>query len=157
MKRRYCTHVMCRPCMQQSATSSVSVMLVSWEDVCRWAHHPVLSTNSGFSNTITRQRRFTTTGVADVVVVPMKTAIIIFCIFIFIFFSMYLVLFSIILYRAIVTVYTDNIFLYNYPRQMRQIIHLSSVGCFTPAWRKTVQKNCEVSRVKGIIDLNLRQ
>ena len=31
---------------------------------------------------------------------------------------MYLVLFSIVLYRTIVTAYTDNIFLYNYLRQM---------------------------------------
>ena len=61
---------------------------------------------------------------------------------------MYLVLFSIVLYRTIVTVYTDNIFLYNYLRQMYKIIHLSPVGCFTPARGKTVQKNREVSGVK---------
>ena len=53
---------------------------------------------------------------------------------------MYLVLFSIVLYRTIVTVCTDNIFLYNYPRQMHQIMDLSPVGCFTPARGKTVQK-----------------
>ena len=50
---------------------------------------------------------------------------------------MYLVLFSIVLYRTIVTVYTDNIFLYNYLRQMHRLIHLLSVGCFTPARGKT--------------------
>ena len=49
---------------------------------------------------------------------------------------MYLVLFSIVLYRTIDTVYTNNIFLYNYRRQMRQIINLSQVGCFTPAREK---------------------
>ena len=65
----------------------------------------------------------------------------------FIFCSMYLVLFSIVLYRTIVTIYTDNIFLYNYLWQMHQIIHLSPVGCFTPARGKTVQKNREVSGV----------
>ena len=70
------------------------------------------------------------------------------CILFFIFCSMYLVLFSIVLYRTIVTVYTYNIFLYNYQRQMHQIILLSPVGCFTPARGKTVQKNREVSRVK---------
>ena len=70
-----------------------------------------------------------------------KQIIIIFYIFIFIFCSMYLVLFSIVLYRTIVTVYTDNIFLHNYLRQMHQIIHLSPVGCFTPARGKSVQKN----------------
>ena len=42
--------------------------------------------------------------------------------YIFLFCSMYLVLFSIVLYRRIVTVYTDDIFLYNYRRQMHQII-----------------------------------
>ena len=41
-----------------------------------------------------------------------------------------------------------NIFLYNYLRQMHQIIHLSPLGCFTPARGKTVQKNREVSGVK---------
>ena len=73
--------------------------------------------------------------------------IIIFYLFIFIFCSMYLVLFSIVLYRTIVTVYTNHIFLYNYLQQMHQIIHLSPVGCFTPARGKTMQKNHEVSRV----------
>ena len=61
--------------------------------------------------------------------------------------SLYLLLFLIVLYRTIVTVYTDDIFLYNYLWQMHQIIHLSPVGCFTPARGKTVQKNREVSVV----------
>ena len=52
---------------------------------------------------------------------------------------MYLVLFPIVLYRTIVTVYADNIFLYNYQWQMHQIIHLSPVGCFTPARGKAAQ------------------
>ena len=88
-----------------------------------------------------------------ILVVPMKTACMqskkqLFSIYIFfIFGSMYMVLFSIVLYRTIVTVYTDNIFLYNYQWQMHQIIHLLQEGCFTPARGKTVQKNCEVSRV----------
>ena len=73
----------------------------------------------------------------------------IFYIFFFIFCSLHLLLFLIILYRTIVTVYTDNIFLYNYLWQMHQIIHLSPVGCFTPARGKTVQKNREVSEVKN--------
>ena len=74
--------------------------------------------------------------------------IIIFYIFIFIFCTMYLVLLSIVLYGTIVTVYTDNVFLYNYLRQMHDIIHLSPAGCFTPARGKTVQKYREVSGVK---------
>ena len=81
------------------ATSAVPVVPASWDVVCRWAHHPVLSTTSGFSNTITRQRRLTITGVADTVVIPMKTAFmrskLLFYIYIYIW-SMYLVLFSIV-------------------------------------------------------------
>ena len=64
---------------------------------------------------------------------------------------MYLLLFAIVLYRTIVTVYTDNIFVYNYLRQMHQIIHLSPVGCFTPARGKSMQKNRGLSRVKVCI------
>ena len=78
---------------------------------------------------------------------------IIFYIFIFIFCSLYLVLFSIVLYRTIVTVYADNIFLYNYLRQMHQILHLSPVGCFTPARSKIVQINREVSGVNTIMHI----
>ena len=66
---------------------------------------------------------------------------------------MHLVLFSIVLYRTIFTVYNDNIFLYNYILQMHQIIHLSLVGCFTPARAETVQKNCEVSGVNEMCDM----
>ena len=65
---------------------------------------------------------------------------------------MYLVLFSIVLYRTIVTVYTDNIFLYNY-RQVHQIIYLSPAGCFTTARGKTEQKNREVSWVNDKISV----
>ena len=75
-----------------------------------------------------------------------KQIIIIFYIFYFIFCSRCLALFSIVLYRTIVTVYTDNIFLYNYLRQMLQIIHLSPLGCFTPDQGKTVQKKSRGKR-----------
>ena len=81
--------------------------------------------------------------------------IIIFYIYIFIFCSLYLLLFLIVLYRTIVAVYTDNIFLYNYLWQMHQIIHLSLVGCFTPARGKTVQKNRQVGGVKSIFFLSI--
>ena len=46
------------------ATLAVSIMPVSRGVVCLSAPHPVLSITSGFSNTITRQRRITTTAVA---------------------------------------------------------------------------------------------
>ena len=136
------------------AALAVSIMASSWEVVCSWAPHPVLSITSGFSNTIARQRSVPTISVArcscctDENCMHAEQIIIIFYIFYFIFCSMYLVLFSIVLYRTIVTVYTDNIFLYNFRRQMHQIIHLSMVGCCTPSRSKSVQKNREVSGVK---------
>ena len=137
-----------------NAAFAVCIMPASWEVVCPWVPHAVFSITSGFSNTITRQRRVKTTAVARCSCrthencMHAEQIIIIFYIFSFIFCSMDLVLFSIVLYRTIVTVYTDNIFLYNYRRQMHQIIHLSPVGCFTPARGKSVQKNREVSGVK---------
>ena len=120
------------------AISAVSIMPASWEVVSQWAPQPVLSITSGFSNTITRQRCITTTTVARSSwpthenCMHTEQIIIIFYLFIFIFCSMYLVLFSNVLYRTIVTVYTDNIFLYNYLRQMHQIIHLSPGGGVSP-------------------------
>ena len=108
------------------------------------APHPVLSITSGFSNTTTLQRRITTTAVGrrscptHENCIDAEQIIIIFYIFFYIFYSMYLVLLSIVLYR---TIYTNNIFLYNYLWQIHQIIHFSLVGCFTPARGKTVQKN----------------
>ena len=139
-----------------AATSPVSVMPASWEVVCRWAHHPVISTTSGFSNTITQQLRLTTTGIVNAVrthenCMHAEQIIIIFYIFYFIFCSMCLVLFSIVLYRTIVTVYTNNIFLYNYLQQMNQIIHLSPLACFTPARCKTVQQKSRGKRGYGLV------
>ena len=91
---------------------------------------------SGFSNTITRQRRITTTAVArrscrtHENCMHAKQIIIVFYIFFYIFCCMYLVLFLILLYRTIVTVYNDNMFLYYYLQQMHQNIHLSLDGVF---------------------------
>ena len=101
------------------ATLAVSIMPALWEVVCQWAPHLVLSITSGFSNTITRQWSITTTAIAWDSYRTHENCmhaeqIIILSIYSFIFCSMYLVLFSIVLYRTIVTVYTDNIFLYNY-------------------------------------------
>ena len=130
--------------VNNAATSSVSIMPASWEVVCRWAHHPVLSTTSGFSNTITLQQRITTTTVvrrSNCCRIHENSMHAEKIIIIFYFYSMYLVLFSIVLYRTIVSVYTVNIFLYNNLWQIHQIINLSPVGCFTPARGKTVQKN----------------
>ena len=127
-------------------TSAVSTMPASWEVVCHWAPHPVLSITSGLSNTTTLQRGITTTAVGrrscrtHENCMHAEQIIIIFYIFFFSLCSMYLVLFSIVLYRRIVTVHTDNIFLYNYLWQMHQIIHLSRVGCFT----QTEVKPCKI-------------
>ena len=118
------------------------------------ALHPILSITSCFSNTIIQQRSITTTDIArrschtHENCMHAEQIIIILYIYFCIFCSMYLVLFSIVLYRTIVTVYTDNIFLYNYLQQMHQIIFLSHVWCFSPAWGKTMQKNHAVSAVK---------
>ena len=152
MKRRYCKHVMCRTLGRACNIGSVS-MPASWEVMCRWAPHPVLPITSGFSKTTTLQRRLTTTTVgrrschthencmyAEQIIIISYIYFLIFC-------SLYLLLFLIVLYRTIVKVYTDNIFQYNYLWQMRQIIHLSPLWCFTPARGKTVQKNREVSVV----------
>ena len=123
-------------------TSAVSTMPASWEVVCRWAPHPVLSITSGLSNTITLQQLITTPTVVrrscDTHENCMNAEQIIIIFYIFCY--MYLVLFSIVLSRTIVNVYTNKLH-----RQMHQIIHLSLVGCFTPARGKTVQKNREVS------------
>ena len=159
MKWRYGKHVMCRTWMQQEATSAVCVMPASWEVVCHWAPHPFVSVTSGFSNTTTPQCGITSTAFGrrscrtHENCIHAVQIIIIFYIFYFILYTMYLVLFPIVLHRTIVTVYTDNIFLYNYLWQMHQIIHLSPVGCFTSARGKTVKKNREVSGVNTSLSL----
>ena len=127
-------------------TSAMSTMPASWEVVCRWAPYPVLSITSGFSNTTTLQRCITTTAVwsrscrTHESCMNAEQIIIIWYIYIYILLYVFGI-FSILLYRTIVTVYTDNIFLYNYLWQIHQIIHLSPVGYLTPARGKTVQKN----------------
>ena len=134
------------------AALAVCIMPASWEVVCPWAPHPVLSIASGFLNTITWQRRVTTTTVArkscctNENCMHAEEIIIIFYIFYFIFCSMYLVLFSIVLYRTIVTVYIGNLLIYNYRRQIHQLIQLSPVGCFTPARGKNKQKKSRRKR-----------
>ena len=151
MQRRYCKHVMCRTCMQQCShivsVCHASVVRGCVPELIIQSYLPLLvsQTPSPGSNAspppaLLMQLSF-----------PSKLhvceQIIIFYIFIFIFCSMYLILFLIVLYRTIVTVYTDNIFLYNYLWQMHQIIHLSPLGCFTPARRETLQKNSGVKQM----------
>ena len=141
VERRYCKECLSyvrreSPC-NLHVTIAMSIMPASWE-VCHWAPHPVFSVISGLS-AATHHRCETQLSY------PWKLHA---CrannnYFLYIFFnfcSLYFVLFSILLYRTIVAVYTDNIFLYNYLRQMHQIINLSPVGCFTPARGKTLQK-----------------
>ena len=159
MKQRYCKQVMCLTCMQQCShivsvchasivrgcvplSSSSSLIYHFWF----LKHYHSAATPHHHQHYWHSCRAHENCMSAE--------QIIIFYILIFIFCSMYLVLFSIVLYRTIVTVYTGNIFLYNYLQQMHQIIHLSPVGCFTPAWGKTVQKNCEVSGVNLLFNVN---
>ena len=156
-KRQYCKHVMCRTCIQQCShiasvchasvvrgcaplSSSSSLMYHFWF----LKHHHSAATPH-------HHRRCWRSCRTHENCMHAEQIIIIFYIFYFIFCFMCLVLFSIVLYRTIVTVCTDNIFLYNYLRQMHQIIHLSPLGCFTPARGKTVQKNRKVSGVKRIV------
>ena len=152
MKRRCSKHVMCRTCMQQ-CSHIVSVCHASVVRGCVPLSSSSLIYHFWFlkhhhSAATTHHHRCCWRGCrTHENCMRTEQIIIIFYIFIFIFCSMYLVLFSIVLCRTIVTVYTDNIFLYNYLRQMHQIIHLSPVGCFTPAQGKTVRKNREVSGV----------
>ena len=156
MKRRYCKHVMCRTCMQQCSHiirvchASVVRGCVPLSVSSSLIYHFWFLKHHHSAATPHHHRRCWRCCCTHENCMRAKQIIIIFYIFIFIFCSMYLVLFSIVLYRTIVTVYSDNIFLYNYLRQMHQIIHLSRVGCFTRARGKTVQKNPEVSGVKRV-------
>ena len=75
-----------------------------------------------------------------------KQRIIIFHIF---FFYYLLYVFGIVLncfMQNNITVYPDNMFLYNYLWQMYQIIHLSLEDCLSSARGKRVQKNSAVKR-----------
>ena len=158
-----------------AATSPVSVMPASWDVVCSWAHHPVWIIHAGTyhilnNNTITRHillkhhhsaatphhRRCWRSCRTHENCMHAEQIIIIINILYFIFCSICLVLFSIVLYRTIVTVYTENNFLYNYLRQMHQIILLSPLGCFTPTLGKTVQKNREVSWVNTLSECRVK-
>ena len=156
MKLRYCEHVMCRMCMQQinnAATSPVSVMPASWEVVCSWAHHPsylplLVSQTPSLGGDASRPPALLTQLSYPWKPHACRANNNYFLYILFYFLLMCMVLFSIVLYRTIVTVYSDNIFLYNYLRQMHQIIHLSPLWCFTTARGKSVQKNREVSGIK---------
>ena len=153
MKRRYCTHVMCRTCMQQCSHiasvchASVVRGCVPLSASSSLIYHFWFLKHHHSAPTPHHHRRWWRSCPIHENCIRAEQ-IIIFYIFIFIFGSMYLILFSIVLCRTIITVYTHNIFIYNYLRQMHQIIHLSPVGCFTPARGKTAQKNRKVSGVK---------
>ena len=154
MKRRYCTHVMCRTCMQQRSHiasvchASVVRGCLPLSSSSSLIYHFWFLKHHHSAPTPHHHRRWWRSCPIHENCIRAEQIIIIFYIFIFIFGSIYLILFSIVLCRTIITVYTDNIFIYNYLRQMHQIIHLSPVGCFTPARGKTAQKNREVSGVK---------
>ena len=148
MKRRNCKHVMCRTCMQHRLLSVGSICHANVVRGCVplsasssliyhfWflKHHHSAATphhHNRWEMQLSYPWKLHTCRANN------KYFLYIF----FIFCSLYLLLFLIVLCRTIVTVYTDNIFLYNYLWQMHQIIHLSPVGCFTPARGKSVQKN----------------
>ena len=152
MKRRYCKHVICQTCMQQCSNigsvchASVGRGCVPLSASSSLINHFWFLKHHHSAATHHHHRRCWHSCRTHENCMQAVQIIIIFYIYFF-FCPMYLVLFSIVLYRTIVTVHKDNIFLYNYLRQMHQIIHLSPVGCFTPARGKTVQKNREVTWV----------
>ena len=156
MNRRQCKHVICQPCLQHRQCLSCQ----SRERFCTaeriiQSYRPLLVSQTHHSAaTHHHHRRCCRSCRTPEKCMHVEQIIIIFYICFFICCSMYLVMFSIVLYRTIVTVYTNNIFLYNYLHQMHQIIHLSLVGCFTPARGKTVQKNREVRGVSIKFILN---
>ena len=155
MKRRSCKHVMCRTCMQKCShmpTSSVSAMPASWEIMCCWAHHPFLSTTS-VSQTPTLG---SDASPPPTLLTQLSYPWILHACrandnyFLYIYFYFLLHWFGIVLNCIIQNnsyCLHRQYFSINYLRQMHQIIHLSPVGCFTPARCKTVQKNREVSGV----------
>ena len=130
---------------------AVSIMPASWKVVCRWAsrssrliyhfwllkhHHPAATHH---------HLRHCEMQLSSPWKLHACTANNHYFLYIYLYICyMYLVLFSIILYRTIVTVCTDNIILHNYLPQMHQIIHLSPVGCFSPARGK--REDCRVNR-----------
>ena len=134
------------------ATLAVSIMPASWEVACRWAAHPVSCTTSGFSHHHSAATHHHLRHCETLLAYPWKLHA---CkannyYFLYLLFKiiccMYFVLFSIVLYRTIVTVYTDNIFLHNYLWQMYQIIQLSLEGRLSSARGKSVQKYSKVKR-----------
>ena len=128
MQLRYCKHVICQTCMQhwQCLTCQHRERLCDGEHLIQSIYHFWFLKQHHSAATHHHHRRWETCCRTQEYCMHAEYLFFIFC-------SMYLVLFSIVLYRTIVTVYTDNIFLYNYLCQMNQIIHLSLVGCFTPA------------------------
>ena len=156
MKRRYCKHVMCRTSMHQcnhiasDCRASLVRGYVPLSSSSSLIYHFWFLKQYHSAATPHHHRRCWRSCRTHENCMHADQIIIIIYIFYFIFCSMCLVLFLIGLCRKIVTVYTDDIFMYNYLRQMHQIIHISPLGCFTPARGKTVQKNREASGVNVV-------
>ena len=117
MKRRYCKHGMCRTCMQQCSHivsvchASVVRGSVPLSSSSNLIYHFWFLKHHHSAATPHHHRRCWRSCCTHENCVRAEQIMIIFYIFIFIFCSMYLVLFSIVLHRTIVTVYT-NIFFY---------------------------------------------
>ena len=150
MKRRYCKSVMCRTCMQHRIGSvchaSVVRGCVLLSASSSLIYHFWFLKHHQSAATPHHHNRWEMQLSYPWKLHACRAKNNYYFLYIYFFFcSLYLLLFLIVLYRTKVTVYTDNIFLYNYLWQMHKIIHLSPVGCFTPARGKTVQKNREVN------------
>ena len=134
------------------AILAVSIMPASWEVLCRWPSHLSLLVSQTPSPAATHhQLRHCETQLSYPWKLHACKANNNYFLYIFYFLLYVYGVFSIVLYRTIVTVYTSIIFLYNYQLQMHQIIHLLPVGCVSPARGKNMLKNSEVSNVKGTV------
>ena len=146
MERRYCKHVICQTCMQHwqclscqhcerfCAGECLIQPYLSLLDFWFLKHHHSAATHHYHRRCemqLAYQWKFHACRANNYY----------FLYIYFLFFALcILYCFQLYLDRTIATVYTDNIFLYNYLRQIHQIIHLSPVGCFTPARGKGMQK-----------------
>ena len=114
IKRRYCKHVMCRTCMQQcshigsACHASVVRSCVTLSTSSSLIYHFWFLKHHHSAATYHHHRRCCSCRTHENGM-HAEQIIIIFCAYVFIFCSMYLVLFSIVLYRTIVTVYIDKI------------------------------------------------
>ena len=148
MQQGYCKHVICQTCMQHWQCLSCQHR----ERLCA----AELSGSSSliyrffFSNTITRQQRIATTAVVRCSCRTHENCMhaeqIMIVFYTFCFFALCIWYFFNCIIQTIVTVYTNNIFIYNYLWQMHQI-NLHPWGVLPQPEVKTCKK---IARLAGL-------